>query len=104
MPKTVNQISIYKRKKSISNRVLKIIHKLWPKCNSCGWVGPRYAQEKIHPENKACLNFQETHHIKPSILTEMPFRFQLEKGPDKLHTGDIEAVFSLYDSEMTRSV
>jgi len=31
-------------------------------------------------------------------------RWQLEKGPDKLHTGDIEAVFSLYDSEMTRSV
>ncbi len=31
-------------------------------------------------------------------------RWQLEKGPDRLHTGDIEAIFSLTDSEYTRSL
>ena len=30
-------------------------------------------------------------------------RWQLEKGPDRLHTGDIEAIFSLTDSDFTRS-
>ena len=28
-------------------------------------------------------------------------RWQLEKGPDRLHTGDIEAIFSLSDSGMS---
>ena len=31
-------------------------------------------------------------------------RWQLDKGPDRLHSGDIEAVFSLSDSEFTRSM
>ena len=29
-------------------------------------------------------------------------RWQLEKGPDRLHTGDIEAIFSLTDTDFTR--
>jgi len=29
-------------------------------------------------------------------------RWQLEKGPDRLHTGDVEAIFSLCDSDYTR--
>ena len=31
-------------------------------------------------------------------------RWQLEKGPDRLHTGDVEAIFSLSDSDFTRSM
>lgn len=31
-------------------------------------------------------------------------RWQLEKGPDRLHTGDIEAIFSLSDSDFTRAM
>jgi glucose-6-phosphate 1-epimerase len=29
-------------------------------------------------------------------------RWHLEKGPDRLHTGDVEAIFSLCDSDYTR--
>jgi hypothetical protein len=32
------------------------------------------------------------------------FRWVLEKGPDRLHTGDVEAIFSLTDSDFTRSM
>ena len=31
-------------------------------------------------------------------------RWQLDKGPDRLHTGDVEAIFSLSDSEYTRAL
>ena len=31
-------------------------------------------------------------------------RWVLEKGPDRLHTGDVEAIFSLTDSDFTRSM
>ena len=31
-------------------------------------------------------------------------RWQLEKGPERLHTGDIEAIFSLTDTDFTRQM
>ena len=48
------------------------------------------------------------HSMQGTLLPKHGFaricQWKLDKGPDRLHTGDVEAIFSLDDTEYTRQM